>query len=118
MGLSGSDEQDEMKGEASRQGSRNRRRTKRRRTTIAEKGHICPEALDGKVRPALPISAHLPSESLPIVSGAWVGIDCDFYGAKKARTVEELVEKGMRVVAYKKGSVDVRLHLACPNPPL
>ncbi|KAJ3885557.1 hypothetical protein GG344DRAFT_70428 [Lentinula edodes] len=69
--------------EGGQQRGPNRRRTKRRRKHIIERGHTCPEALEGKIRASKPAFSHLVTESLPIASGAWVGMDSQFYGAKK-----------------------------------
>lgn len=91
--------------EGGQQRGPNRRRTKRRRKHIIERGHTCPEALEGKIRASKPVFSHLVTESLPIASGAWVGMDSQFYGAKKVRMVEDLLAKGMRVIRYEKGYV-------------
>ncbi|KAJ3872348.1 hypothetical protein F5051DRAFT_445270 [Lentinula edodes] len=91
--------------EGGQQRGPNRCRTKRRRKHIIERGHTCPEALEGKIRASKPVFSHLVTESLPIASGAWVGMDSQFYGAKKVRMVEDLLAKGMRVIRYEKGKI-------------
>ncbi|KAJ3845688.1 hypothetical protein EV368DRAFT_90272 [Lentinula lateritia] len=70
-----------------------------------ERGHVSAEAFERRVCPAQPIFTDLQAESLPIASGAWVGIDRNFYGTKKARKVEDLLEKEMQLIAYEKGKV-------------
>ncbi|KAJ4474057.1 hypothetical protein C8J55DRAFT_490744 [Lentinula edodes] len=91
--------------EGGQQRGPNRRRTKRRRKHIIELGHTCPEALEGKIRASKPVFSHLVTESLPMASGAWVGMDSQFYGAKKVRMVEDLLAKGMWVIRYEKGKI-------------
>lgn len=112
-GMESGSERDERPSAEMRQGGRNRRRTKRRRKLVAERGHDSTDAIERKVRPARPISTELQGDSLPIASGAWVGIDCDFYGAKKAQTVKELIARGMRLIAYEKGYVRAAFLSTC-----
>ncbi|KIK71586.1 hypothetical protein GYMLUDRAFT_235893 [Collybiopsis luxurians FD-317 M1] len=45
----------------------------------------------------------LRSEGLPFASGGYIGVDCNFYGAKKKRGLDNLVENGFKLIPFKKG---------------
>ncbi|KIK52538.1 hypothetical protein GYMLUDRAFT_251141 [Collybiopsis luxurians FD-317 M1] len=58
------------------------------------------------VKHVLPVEAtpsELRSEGLPFASGGFIGVDCNFYGAKKKRGLDDLLEHDFKLIPFKKG---------------